>query len=69
MSVLNQEIYIGSVSSPSYYFDKDHISEISSLQSVDLIEETLSIDVFTPTVHYEGSDYETFRTLPFGTPI
>lgn len=69
MAVLNQEIYIGSVSNPLYYFDKDHIVEPSSIQSVDLIEETLSIDTFEPTVLYDGTDYETFRTLPFGTTI
>lgn len=69
MAVLNQEIYIGSISDPLYYFDNDHIVEPSSIQSVDLIEETLSIDTFEPTVLYDGTDYETFRTLPFGTPI
>ena len=69
MAVLNQEIYIGSVSSPLYYFDKDHITEASSIQSVDLIEETLAIDTFEPTVSYDGTDYETLRTLPFGTPV
>lgn len=69
MAVLNQEIYIGSVSSPLFYFDKDHVIDPSSLQGVDLIEEKLSIDTFEPTVLYDGNDYEGLRTLPFGTPI
>lgn len=69
MAVLNQEIYIGSVTSPLFHFDKDHMSEPSSIQSVDLIEETLPIDTFTPTVYYDGTSYETLRTLPFGTPV
>lgn len=69
MAVLNQEIYIGSTTSPLFYFDKDHIAEPSSIQSVDLIEETLSIDTFDTTVYYDGTNFEGLRTLPFGTPI
>lgn len=69
MAVINQEIYIGSVADPLFYFDKDHIDEPNSIQNVDLIGQTLSIDTFTPIVYYEGSDYNTLRTLPFGTPV
>ena len=69
MAVLDQEIYIGSISDPLFYFDKDHIKDPVSMQNVDLIESTLTIDTFTPTVYYEGDDYTGFRTLPFGTPV
>lgn len=69
MAALNQEIYIGSVSDPLFYFDKDHINEPSSMQGVDLIGETLSIDTFEPVVYYDGIDYDGLRTLPFGTPV
>lgn len=69
MAALNQEIYIGSVENPLFYFDKDHIQEPTSMQGVDLIGEVLSIDTFEPTVLYEGSDYETLRTIPYGTQV
>lgn len=69
MAVLNQEIFIGSVEEPLFYFDKDHIGEPSSMQSVDLIGEVLSIDTFDPIVYYDGSDYDTLRLLPFGTTV
>ena len=69
MAVLNQEIYIGSVEDPLFYFDKDHIEEPSSMQSVDLIGGVLSIDTFEPIVSYEGPDYDGLRLLPFGTMV
>lgn len=55
--------------STDFHFDKDHIDEPVSIQTIDMIEESLSIDTFAPTVYYEGTDYEGLRTLPFGTPI
>lgn len=69
MAVINQDIYIGSVSSPLFYFDKDHIEEPNSIQNVDLIEQNLSIDTFEPLVYYDGTNYTGLRTLPFGTPV
>lgn len=70
MAALNQEIFIGpDLDDPLFYFDKDHIEAPVSMQSVDLIEKELSIDTFTPIVYYEGNDYTTLRTLPFGTPV
>lgn len=69
MAVLNQEIFIGSVEEPFFYFDKDHIENPTSMQSVDFIGEVLSIDTFEPVVHYEGPYYETLRLLPFGMPL
>lgn len=69
MAVLNQTIYIGSVSNPLFSFDKDHIDDPTSLQNVDLIEEKLSVDTFNPVVYYDGNDYAGLRTLPFGTPV
>ena len=55
--------------STPFIFDNDHIKDPVSMKSVDLIEQTLSIDTFNPTILYEGSDYEAVRTIPFGTPV
>lgn len=55
--------------STDFYFDKDHIDDPSSMQNVNLIEETLSIDTFSATVYYDGTDYTRLRTLPFGTQL
>lgn len=38
---------------PLFHFQNDEISDPESIQSVDLIEEKLPIDTFTPIVYYE----------------
>lgn len=69
MSVLRNQIYIGSLETPLFYFENDQIEAPNGIESVDIIGEKLPIDSFSPIVHYKGEDIDSLRLLPFGTPV
>jgi len=50
MFALKNQIYVGSLQNPTYYFENDQISLCSSSQAVALVGQELSIDVFSPVV-------------------
>lgn len=50
MFALKNQIYVGSLQNPAYYFENDQISLCASSQAVSLVGQELSIDVFSPVV-------------------
>lgn len=50
MFALKNQIYIGSLTQPSYYFENDQISVSTASQAVALVGQELSIDIFSPVV-------------------
>ena len=52
VAAISNEIYIGSLESPSFYFTNADILSASGEYAVDLIGDELSIDRFTPTTRY-----------------
>lgn len=53
MAAINNEIYIGSLDEPLFYFSNTNIVSATGEYAVDLIGDELSIDRFTPTTRYE----------------
>ena len=70
MSTISNEIYIGSLDAPLFYFSNANIISASGEYAVDLVGDELSIDRFTPVVRYEyfkagiykPTDYDGFMT-------
>lgn len=73
MGALKNEIYIGSLDNPTYYFDNDLILETPTSQAVALVGQELSIDTFSPIVkdrpenlmniyHFRSSDGQEIQT-------
>ena len=50
MGALKNQIYVGSLQNPTYYFENDQISVCPSSQAVALVGQELSIDIFSPVV-------------------
>lgn len=50
MGALKNQIYVGSLQNPGFYFENDQISVCPSSQAVALAGQELSIDVFSPVV-------------------
>lgn len=50
MAALSNEIYVGSLDNPLFYFVNDDIKSVSSMQSVALVGQNLAIDKFSPVV-------------------
>lgn len=50
MGALKNQIYVGSLQNPAFYFENDQISVCPSSQAVALAGQELSIDVFSPVV-------------------
>lgn len=69
MAALNNKIYIGSLTNPSFYFENDGIMEIKFDKCVDVISEELAIDVLKPTVKHIATQSANLRFLPYGTPV
>ena len=69
MALPSYEIYITDLANPSFHFVNNEIKEPSSIQGVDLIGDTLSVDTFSINVFYSGQQMDALRTLPFGTPV
>lgn len=69
MALPSYEIYINDLANPSFHFINNEIKEPSSIQGVDLIGDTLSIDTFSINVFYSGQQMDALRMLPFGTPV
>ena len=73
MFALRNQIYVGSLQEPTYYFENDQISMCPSSQAVALVGQELSIDIFNPVVadnednlfdilHFRSSDGEEIQT-------
>lgn len=73
MYALRNQIYIGSLVNPSYYFENDQISLCPASQAVALVGQELSVDVFNPVVsdneenllnilHFRSSDGQEIQT-------
>ena len=73
VSAIKNEIYIGSLINPMYYFDNDSIHSAPVTQSVALVGQELSIDTFLPVVsdtslrrfniiHFRSSDGKEIET-------
>lgn len=73
MFALKNQIYVGSLQNPTYYFENDQISICPSSQAVALVGQELSIDVFNPVVadnednlfdilHFRSSDGQEIQT-------
>lgn len=61
-------VYIGSVSEPAFYFNKDSIDEISASMGVDALGNELAIDTLDLTVYHDDTD-GSLRALTYATPI
>lgn len=61
-------VYIGSVSAPDFYFNKDSLIEISANMGIDAIGNELSIDTLDLTVYYDDAA-GALRGLTYATPI
>lgn len=70
MAAISNEIYIGSLDAPLYYFNNANIVSASGEYAVDLIGDELSIDRFTPVAKYtfyiqqilQPTDYDGLET-------
>lgn len=70
MAIPYYEIYIGSITNPTFHFSRNEIKEQpSSIQNVDIIGDRLSVNSYSIKVYYTGPNIERLRTLPFGTPV
>ena len=61
-------IYIGSISSPSFLFNDDQLTDVGVNLGIDVIGNELTIDTLSFEVFYDDSD-ETLRALTYATPI
>lgn len=50
VGALKNQIFVGSLTNPMYYFDNDQILECPTTQAVALVGQELSIDTFSPIV-------------------
>ena len=73
MYAKRNQIYVGSLDDPSWYFENDQIISCQTVQAVAIVGQELSIDTFNPTVadsednlldiaHFRSSDGEEIRT-------
>ena len=73
MFARRNQIYIGSLTDPDYYFENDQIKLCPTAQAVALVGQELSIDVFSPVVsdseenlldilHFRSSDGQEIQT-------
>ena len=73
MFARRNQIYIGSLTNPDYYFENDQITLCPTAQAVALVGQELSIDVFSPVVsdseenlldilHFRTSDGQEIQT-------
>ena len=71
MAALNNTIYIGSTSDPTFTFQNAKVDSTSLdfEESVDLIASELAIDVLNFTVGYDGDNVSGLTGLPYGTPV
>lgn len=69
MSAINNRIYVGSITTPLFYFENDEIMEVTFDKCVDVISEELAIDVLKLKVEHFPTTTSNLRLLPYGTPV
>lgn len=69
MAVLKNEIYIGSLENPLYFFNNNSISNIEGELSCSIVNENLAFDTFTPIVKYIKTGSSDLESVPYGTPV
>lgn len=69
MAVLQNEIYIGSLEEPLYFFDNNSIANVEGEMSCSIVNENLAFDTFTPIVKYIKTGENDIEELVYGTPV